>query len=449
MLKAIFVFALASILVLSVTTSALAQQDLFSARVLAKGKKTSVMILVVNSAKSTQSIHEFEIKFTEGRPLAAVARGWDADRSGDTMTFTATRSDMGPGGRAIFIIKVSDPASSKFVWTANAQGGKELQTGEVAKVRIREPQSTLPKVLSPEVNVNKVKVALGEQLTVTGKGYNPNSQVIIYIDQTEVGRSTTDSSGSFNSVVLIPNNIGMGLHLIKAVDSANKSSVIQIVIEAGAGDLPPLEGGKLIVRTDKQAYTPGEVIKITGSAVLETPVSLQIIDPQGGIICGANPQVNNKTLLWDAACVIPTNVIDGKYRVEVKQIVHKTTAVIEITGGKSGTGTGTGTGAGSQEEDPGTLTITLDKEKYKVGDTAKITVSGARSKSIITFIIDGPGSILDAHILTVDESGSLTYDQPLSGSDTIGEWQITVKQRDVEQKKDFVARKNFTVEAAS
>jgi hypothetical protein len=449
--RAILAVTLVAILFFSVTASALAQEDRFSARVLAKGKKSNIMILVANSAKSTSSIHEFKITFTADRPLAAIARGWNVDRTGDSMTFTPIRSDLGPGGKAIFIIKVTDPATSAFEWKVNDNNGVELQSGQVAKIRIREPpkDSILPSTTAPEVNVSKVKASLGEQLTVTGRGYSASSAVIVYIDQTELARITTDASGAFNTVVLIPNNIGVGLHLVKAVDANDKSSVIQILIEGTAGDVAPLVGGKLEVRTDRKEYSTGELIRITGSAVLDSPVSLQVRDPKAGIICGANPQVNSQTLLWDATCPIANNAISGTYVVEAKQLGKIATTTITVKGVTTSGGTGpSGTGGDKVEgEDPGTLVITLDKEKYKVGDVAKITISGARPSSIINFIIDGPGpGQLKAQVLTVNEAGSITVDHPFSAAESAGEWQVTFKQMDAEQKKEFIVRKKFVVE---
>ena len=447
--KAISALALAVVLISSVTVVTFAQEDLFSARVLAKGKKSNILILVASSAKSTQSVHEIEIKFTQGKPIVAIARGWDSQRSGDTMTFTATRSDLGPGGRVILIIKVSDAASSAFQWSAMASNGKELQKGDVNKIRIREaPKDTgsiLPPVTVPEVNVDKTKAFYGDQLKVNGRGYTVNSAVVIYIDQQEVGRSTTDATGTFSSVILLPNNIGAGLHLIRAVDGSNKSSVIQILIEAPAGALPPLQGGTLVVRTDREEYSPGDVIKMTGSAVLDTPVSLQITDPKGGIICGANPQVNNKTLLWDATCVIPGNAIAGRYVINAAQIIHKTTAVFTVRS-TSTTGPGGTITDGDPTEDPGTLRISFDKEKYKVGDTAQVTITGARPKSLLDVIVDGPGAHLAADRKTMDDAGSVTFPVALTGSAAIGVWKVTGKQMDSDQKKQFIVRKSFTVE---
>lgn len=442
---------LATILIFSMTASALAQGGTFSARLLAKGSKSNILLIVINSSRSSQSIHQFEMKFTASSPIVAVARGWTSDKNGNTMTFTAKQSDIAPGGKAIFIIRVSDLASSAFEWSAKSNSGIDLQTGKVTKIRIREPAkdsgSILPNLIAPEVSIDKVKATQGDQITVTGKGYRANSGIILYVDQQEVGRSTTDAKGSFSAVVLISTNISSGLHLIKAIDADNKSSVIQILIEApaGTGTGQPLEAGKLIVQLDKQEYDPGDLIKIKGSAVLDNALSVQIIDPKGGIICGANPRVDNKTLLWDATCPVPSNAIAGRYTVEVKQIVHKTTTTFTVRGTNTG-GTTTGSG-GTQTENAGTLTISTDKQKYKVGETAQITIGGARPKSIIQVTIVGSdGKVKSATLPTVNEAGSITIPYPLAGAET-GVWKISAQQQDAERKKTFIVRGQFTVEA--
>lgn len=450
--KAILAVTLATILIFSMTASALAQGGTFSARVLAKGSKSNILLLVINSSKSTQSIHEFEMKFTASSPIVAVARGWNSDKNGNTMTFTAKQSDLGPGGRAIFIVRVSDLASSAFEWSAKSNSGTDLQTGKITKIRIREhvkdSGSTLPNLIAPEVSIDKVKATQGDQVTVTGKGYKANSGIILYVDQQEVGRSNTDAAGSFSAVVLISTNISSGLHLIKAVDSDNKSSVIQILIEvaAGTGTGPPLEAGKLIVQLDKQEYDPGDLVRLKGSAVLDSGLSLQIIDPKGGIICGANPRVDNKTLLWDATCPLPSNTIAGRYTVDVKQIVHKTTTTFTVRGTNTGGGTTT-TGPGGTVENAGTLTIKTDKEKYKVGETAQITVGGARANSkIFITIIGSDGKVKLTAQPDVNEAGSITIPYSLAGAGT-GVWKISAQQRDAEQKKIFIVRGQFTVES--
>ncbi len=449
--KAVLAVTLAIVLIFNVTASALAQEDLFSARVLAKGKKSVIMILLVNSSKSTHSIHDFEITFTEGKPIVAIARGWEGDRNGNTMTFTATRSDLGPGGRAILIIKVSDPASSAFEWSVNDNNGNMLQNGQVTKIKIREPPKDVifPQPSKPEVNVNEVKAFRGDQVEVNGKGYETNSQIKIYFDQLEVAAVITDNLGTFSTFFIIPNDVSIGLHLIRGVDATNQSSVIQFLVEVPEGSLPPLEGGKLVVRSDREEYRAGDLVRLTGSAVLERPVSLSIVDPKGHIICGQNPGVNTESLLWNTTCPLPSNAIDGRYVITAKQVPHTTTAVFTVMGsgnGSEGSGSGQATN-GEPGEDPGPLKLTTDKENYKAGDTTQITIIGARPNSLLDYVIQGPNGQLDGGRLSSDKDGVLTFSYPLTGSDAVGVWKITGKQMDAEQKNLYIVRKLITVES--
>ena len=65
---------LSAVLVFGMAAGALAQEVKFSARVLAKGSKSNVLVLVKNSGLSNASVYEFELKFTQGKPISAIAR---------------------------------------------------------------------------------------------------------------------------------------------------------------------------------------------------------------------------------------------------------------------------------------------------------------------------------------------------------------------------------------
>ena len=432
---------LSAVLVFGMAAGALAQDVKFSARVLAKGSKSNVLILVKNSGLSNASVYEFELKFTQGNPISAIARGgWENDRDGNTITFTTARSPIKPGGTAIFLVRVSDPASSAFEWTMSDSSGNKLDDGNVAKIRVREstPPPIQPPVTKPEVAVNQARVNQGGQIIVTGKGFSQVTSVQIFLDQQQLTTSNTNAAGEFNTVVIIPISAGPGAHMIVATDALGKSSLIQVLVE-GVGGQTSVPPGQLIltVNVDKTEYFPGDAVKITGTAILETPVSLQITDSKGGIVCGANPQVNNYTMTWSAQCFLPANAYGGVYIVSAKQIVHKTATrftVIGATGGTGGTG-GTGEGA----EDPGNLKLSTDKPSYRSGETVKITLSGARAKSIVQIIIVGPsGPPLDAKQLTTDANGVLVYDFPLVAAQQ-GTYKISGKQ------DKFVVRATFEV----
>jgi len=412
--------ALSAILIFGIASGALAQEEKFSARVLAKGSKSNITILVKNSGKSTESIYEFTVTFTKGNPISSIARGgWDDQKDGNTIKFTTTRNAIKPGGTAVFLIRVSDPAQSSFEWTISGNDGTKLQSGEVAKIKVREskPVPQGPKITTPEITVNQVRVNQGGQIIVNGKGFSALSSVQVFLDDQQLlTTSNTNGNGEFSTVVIIPSGAAPGAHKINAKDALGKSSLIQILVEGVGGQTGPPQGQLILtVKTDKTEYGPGDAIKITGTAILESPVSLQITDPLGGIICGANPQVNNATMTWEAICFLPNNVPNGTYTVQAKQIVHKTAVKFTVKGSTTGGTVGPGGTAGTGEN-PGTLKLSTDKPSYKSGEIVKITLEGARAKSLIEIRVVGAGKVLDVTRQTTDERGVVNYNFQLVGA---------------------------------
>ena len=436
--------ALSAILIFSIAAGALAQETKFSARVLAKGSQSNILILVKNSSKSTESIYEFTVTFTSGNPISSIARGgWDGQKDGNAVKFIAQRSPINPGGTVVFLIRVSDPAQSAFEWTVKGEGGTELQRGEVAKIKIREkkPVPEAPTVTKPEINVNPVRVNQGGQVIVTGKGFNLITSVQIFLDgQQQLTSSTTNGAGEFSAVVIIPSGVAPGAHMITAKDALGKSSLIQILIEGSPVDAQsPCKPGQLILTicTDKTEYRPGDAIKITGTAILESPVSLQISDPKGGVICGANPQVDKATFTWEAVCFLPSTAPGGTYTIQAKQITHKTGVKFTV---KAPTTAGPGGAVGTPEagENPGTLRLSTDKSSYKSGETVKITLEGARAKSLVEIRVVGIGKVLDVTRQTSDERGVVIYNFQLVGAEP-GTYKISATQ------DKFVVRGTFDV----
>lgn len=432
--------ALSAILLFSMASSALAQEK-FSARVLAKGSNSNILILMKNSGLSTSSVYSVSMIFTQGTPMSSVARGWNMQHDGNTLTFTATRGPLNPGGTSIFLIKVDNPAASAFDWSVSDSNGKVLQSGQVPKIRVREskPTSVTPIPSVPEITVNQVRVNPGGQVIVTGKGFSALSSVEIFLEnQHQLTSTTSNGNGEFNTVAIIPNDIAPGSHLINAKDTLGKSSLIQILVELvpGQEQTPGVPQGQLIltVKTDKTEYTLGDTIKITGTAVLESPISLQITDPTGGIICGSNPHVNNYTMTWEAVCFVPLNAPGGTYVLQAKQLVHKTGVRFTV---KGTTGSGGTPGVGG--EDPGTLKMSTDKATYKTGEVVNITVQGARPKSIVQIVVLVPsGPPLEAKQETADDNGVATHTIQLVAAQQ-GVYKISAKQ------DKYVVRGTFEV----
>ncbi len=441
-----------AILVFSIATEALAQQSSFSARILAKGTKTMILVLVKNSGQSTSSIYQFKVTFTSGTPLLGIGKGgWDRQKDGNTITFTTTSNPIAPGGTGTFLIKVSDATISAFEWKMLGKDGTELQSGQVTKIRVKEtkPATTLPREIQPVISVNPTQVNQSGQVIVTGKGFSPNNVVQIYFDdRQQITTAPTNANGDFNAVALIPNGALTGVHTLTAKDQNGKSAVINIQVggfgggqSTTGGTTSTAAGGTLTASVDKTAYNQGDTIKISGTATpSQGPVSVQVSDPAGTVICGANPSINNSTYAWVTTCLLPHDTIAGVYVIQVKQLAQKTIIRITVnTPAAVGPG-GTG-GIQTQGENPGTLKISLNKQSYKAGDTLSVTVSGARPKSLVEVILVGPsGPPLDSKQLSSDDNGVAQYSYQLVGAQP-GTYKVTAKQ------DKFTIRMTFQVTA--
>lgn len=418
--------ALAAILVLGVITGAVAEGASASLKVTTKASGSTVSLLVQSAKKSAEPVYGFQIIFTQGS-LANIlkVRGWDGQDTGNGVKFTATQSPLKPGGKVAFKIKVADPASTAFQWKAFGSSGQELDSGEVNRIKVKTPAK--PTITQAEISVSQSTIPQGGQVIVTGKGFTAQSTVEVLLDGQQVTISATNAKGAFTAVVIISSSFPAGSHIITARDSSDKSSIIQVLVSGEGGVTGPPTGPLMLtVLTDKAEYKPGETIRITGTAILESPVSLQVIDKRNTIICGSNPVVNNQTMTWESICLLPLDSETGTYMIIAKQVVHKTSVNINVQ--RDAGSTGPGGGSTEPGDDPGSLKISFDKAQYTSGETVKITVQGARSQSIVSIIILGPAALLHAsEPLETDQAGSLTYEYKLLAA-TAGTYKVSAKQ---------------------
>jgi len=439
-----------AILVFSIATGALAQSN-FSSTVIAKGTSVSTIVIAVkNSSQSRDSIYKFTILFSSGKLIRGIAKGsWDGQKSGDTVTFTTNTNPIAPGASGTFLLKVANAAQPSFEWKAFSKDDVNIQSGRVANISMKKtnPGTTLPKIIQPMINVSPTQVNQSGQVIVTGKGFSPNSTVQIYFDdQQQITTAPTNANGDFSAVAIIPGGALSGVHKLTAKDPNGNSAVINIQIggfggqSSAGGATSTATGGTLTATVDKATYNQGETVKITGTATpSQGPVSVQVNDPGGNTICGANPPINNATFSWQTTCQLPRDAVAGVYVVQVKQLAQKTILRITVNTptavGPSGTG-----GIVTQGEDAGTLKISLNKQSYKAGDTMTVTISGARPNSLVEVILAGPTGLLDSKQLSSDGNGVAQYSYQLVGAQP-GTYKVTAKQ------DKFVIRTTFEVTA--
>ncbi len=83
--------------------------------------------------------------------------------------------------------------------------------------------------VTPQVTLSALSGYVGDQVTVSGTGFNADSTVTIYFDSTSVGTATTDSSGIFtNATFTVPESY-RGSYTVKGSDISGDSPSINFI----------------------------------------------------------------------------------------------------------------------------------------------------------------------------------------------------------------------------
>lgn len=247
--------------------------------------------------------------------------------------------------------------------------------------------------LEPCISIGETSGCVGDELLVEGRGFADDEDVTLYIDGTEMGSSSTDSSGSFNTTCVIP-PCGQGRQTIKVEDEADNYDTVDFVVRHSLS-IEPVEG------------TPGMELSLDGD--------------------GFNPDTDVSIMFGEEEVDVVHTGHDGSF-----------TAVIVVPGGASG--------AYQIKADDGRVreyaqfelvsSASISASGDTIGSLITVTGSGYLPRSEITFSYDR--TEIESTQSTGTGSFNLTFPAPRSAS---GEHTVTVS--DGTNSTDLV----FTVES--
>jgi hypothetical protein len=79
--------------------------------------------------------------------------------------------------------------------------------------------------ITPQVGLSSGSGYVGDQITVSGNGFNSSSSISIYFDNDVIGTTTSNSDGTFASTSFTVPASARGSHTVKGRDSSGDSSV--------------------------------------------------------------------------------------------------------------------------------------------------------------------------------------------------------------------------------
>jgi hypothetical protein len=373
-------FSLAAVLLFSLPSTLLAVEEDEIVSVRAKQGRTMALLLIRNSHDFGIDVYGLNITLTNGNMIGFKgSKDWDGTRDGNTVKFTTEDHPLSPGKGMILRFRV-DVQGATFDWMAVDEDGDEIDSGTISTRRDNSPSPILPVpvIPSPPADDNHARLAVsperivaGAEIRVEGKGFAPNSEVGVMLDETGLSRARTDSGGHFVVETHMPRDTIVGIHKIWARDSAGNTASAEVFVSEGRGSLPPESG--LAVRTERDQYLPGETVVISGRGASNSTVVLQVLGPMGSIF--RESVETDRNGMFGAKVQLNLNMQGGMYVVYAEQQGHVAKSQFMV----------------EQPRLPvpliPSLTVDTDHDRYHDDDT--VTIFGRAMEGIVSISIVG------------------------------------------------------------
>ncbi len=380
--------------------------------------------------------------------------GWSAEigSSSNTIQFRAETDPILPGESVKFGIK-SDQSAPIFKWIILDDNGDELGSGmlDVAKsseelgkkeealakkeeelrkkeqellkkeqdlLKLEKRLAQLEKLLKqgqeekekppvpnvpPKIRIKPDVVEPGKPVKIIGQGFTPNSKLTVLLDGNQLARLNINSDGIVKARILLPDQTVKGAHQISASDAEGRAANISLQVEIDV-TIVPLTAG-----VEKQAYTPGELVKITGTAGPGTAVQLKVQNPTGLTILSIAVPVD-KDGKYAAFIPLSSDATAGQYQILVTQEDQKfeTSYSVQTVGIFD-------------------LTVITDKFEYYRGENVIVSGKTLPNKEVVVSIFGPDGTELKNSAVVADNTGSYSVSMPVQQKFPLGEYSAVVR----------------------
>jgi hypothetical protein len=371
-LSAILIFSM-----ISVSSAQFDEEEIVKVRV--KQGKSMVMVLVKNSEDFGLDIYGFSIKLTNGNVKGFKApKMWTGERDAadpNTINFSTEDKPILAGKGGGFRLRV-DTQSPAFDWTALDEDGEEIDSGTAAgKSRGPTMEKPMPVPVPPvttgeraaALSVSPERTMPGSAIKIAGKGFAPNSQVAIMLDESELVKAETDSNGYFETEATIPKDIRHGMHKVWARDTAGNFASAPIMVgehekpEHEKPKQPDMRAGQLAVKTEREHYSQGETVVIVGHGTSSSTVELQVMDSMGKVVFHEKASTDNNGM-FGVKMSLGSDAPSGMYIVYARQEVHEAKWMFKVMSREKPMPMPTERG----------LTVHTERDRYHDGDNVVI-----------------------------------------------------------------------------
>jgi len=330
-------------------------------------------------------------------------KGWMGKNTPQGVIIFTTQDPIRPGESVKFGIKtiVEKPSVN---WKALDSNGNIIKT---AKTLTNTESSDVTNITdAPEINQPKSvglkdastfrlipdKLSPGSDFRLLGTNFVPNQSLTFYINDNLTESLVTDNNGNFLVTSKISEQVDPGRVEFSITDSVGAEKEISIrLLESDKRTI--VQTSEIILANTPSNVTRGDTILLQGTGTPETTIT--ITSKQNVETISINTITTGPNGEWSFENLFPPDI-------ELK------TVTIIVSDGKSEVSRNIDVLSSKK------ITINSDEPRYEQGDIIIFSGTAIANQNLLVSLEDPKGAEIFSKVITVDSSGIVSFDIPIS-----------------------------------
>ena len=387
------------------------------------GFENSTVLEFKNSRGNNTEIDSVRIWLGDGNSFQSfkTEKGWMGKNTPQGVIIFTTQDSIQPGESVKFGIKtlVEKPSVN---WKALDSNGNIIKT---AKTLTSTESSDVTNITDvPEINQPESvglkdastfrlipdKLSPGSDFRLLGANFVPNQSLTFYIDGNLIKSFSSDSKGNFLLTSKIPEQEDPGRTEFSITDSVGAEKEISIrLIESDKRLI--LKTSEVILANTPSNVTRGDTILLQGTGTPET--TLTITARQSTETISINTIITKPSGEWSFENLFPPDIGLETVTITISDGKSEVSRNIDVISSKK-------------------ITINSDEPRYEQGDVVTFSGNAIANQNLLVSLEDPKGAEVFSNIITVDPSGIISFDVPISKTSMKGTYILYSNQGDEE-----------------
>ena len=387
------------------------------------GFENSTVLEFKNSRGNNTEIDSVRIWLGDGNSFQSfkTEKGWMGKNTPQGVIIFTTQDSIRPGESVKFGIKtlVEKPSVN---WKALDSNGNIIKTAKTVTNTESSDVTTItdvPEVNQPEsVGLKDVstfrlipdKLSPGSDFRLLGTNFVPNQSLTFYINGNLTKSFSTDNKGNFLLTSKISEQTDPGRTEFSITDSVGAEKEISIrLIESDKRLI--LKTSEVILANTPSSVIRGDTILLQGTGTPET--TLTITTQQSTETISINTITTEPSGEWSFENLFPPDIGLETVTITISDGKSEVSRNIDVISSKK-------------------ITINSDEPRYEQGDVVTFSGNAIANQNLLVSLEDPKGSEIFSNIITVDPSGIISFDVPISKTSMKGTYILYSNQGDEE-----------------